>query len=119
MKKQQLVVRRIENERIRKFMENNLTEKTVNQIVNLWDIKVSKDEIIYPKGGVDRFVIETFELRFPRMIALIRESEHLKDETKELLIRRVTEIKDFLLKELRKEDVEYCNERFLESIKWF
>ena len=118
-KQQQLVVKKIENARISKFMENELTSKTVNQIVNLWDIKVDKDEIIYPKGKIDQPVIETLILRYPRMFTFIRESEFLKEETKELLIKRVEEIMGFLIKELRKEDIEYSNEKFLESIKWF
>lgn len=114
-----LVVKKVENERINKFMENRLTSETVNQIINLWDIKLSKDELIYPKGGVDQPVIETLILRYPRMFTFIRESEFLKEETKTLLIKRVEEIMEFLIKELRKEDIEYCNEKFLESIKWF
>ena len=117
--KKELAVRRIENERIRKFMENKLTEKTINQIINMWDIKLDKDELIYPKGEIDNNVIETLELRYPRMKYFINESEYLKAETKTLLIKRVEEIMEFLIKELRKEDIEYCNEKFLESIKWF
>ena len=117
--KKQIVVRKINNERISKFMENRLTSETVNQIINLWDIKLSKDELIYPKGGVDQPVIETLILRYPRMLSLIRESGYLKEETKTLLIKRINEIMEWLIKELRKEDVEYSNEKFLESIKWF
>ena len=117
--KKQLVVRKIENKRISKFMENRLTAGTVNQIVNMWDIKVSSEELIFPQDEIDNNVIETLELRYPRMETFIQESEFLKTEAKELLIERVKEIMEWLIKELGKENIEYCNGKFLESIKWF
>ena len=117
--KKELVIRKICDKRIAKLMEKRLTAGTVNQIVNMWDIKVSHEEISFYKGEFDDFVIETLELRYPRMIQVIKESDLLKPETKTLLGKRVEEIMEFLIKELRKEDEEYDSDKFLESIKWF
>ena len=115
----QLLVKKIKDEKIKEGLKDRLVLGTINQIVNMFDIMVSNDEIVFPLEGIDNNTIETLILRYPRMFTFIKESEYLKQDTKDTLIERIEEIMEFLIKELRKEDVEYSNEKFLESIKWF